>query len=220
MVPGTRSKFGVWRPNVRTWGLSEANVLYWRKYLWHCCFFSAPHAVISRPHVDSATGELFSLSPSLRPCIHELQSCINTAPLPKALSRVCYASITEQYDKTVALWHAITRGSDIVTEQECSLAMSTSPRPSHAIRKDKSVRTAAFQARKYYSESGWDEFKSMAVRIWLLCKELLLRSYRFTNYLNYCSPFPLYETSSMTTSVQSIDWIQYLSPETKVENIS
>jgi len=36
-----------------------------------------------------------------------------------------------------------------VTEQESSLAIYTSPRPSHAIRKDKSVRTAAFQARRH-----------------------------------------------------------------------
>jgi len=35
-----------------------------------------------------------------------------------------------------------------VTEQERSLAISTRSRPSHAIRKDKSVRTAAFQARR------------------------------------------------------------------------
>ena len=43
----------------------------------------------------------------------------------------------------------ITRGSDIATEQERSLATSTRPRHSHAIRKDKLVRTAAFQASRY-----------------------------------------------------------------------
>ena len=43
----------------------------------------------------------------------------------------------------------ITQGSDIAIEQERSLAMSTRPRPSHAIRKDKLVRTAAFQASRY-----------------------------------------------------------------------
>jgi len=47
----------------------------------------------------------------------------------------------------------ITQGSDISTEQECSLAMSTMPRPSHAIRKDKLVRTAAFQASRSWSDS-------------------------------------------------------------------
>jgi len=28
-------KTQVWRPHFRTWGLSEENVLYWRKYLRH-----------------------------------------------------------------------------------------------------------------------------------------------------------------------------------------
>ena len=36
-----------------------------------------------------------------------------------------------------------------MTEQERSLAISTGPRPSRAIGKDKSVRTAAFQAKRY-----------------------------------------------------------------------
>jgi len=49
------------------------------------------------------------------PCIHKLQSCISTAPLPKAISWAYFASTSKHYDKTVVLWHAITRGSDIVT---------------------------------------------------------------------------------------------------------
>ena len=41
-------EFNDWKnsPHVPTWGLSEANVLYWRKSLWHCWDFSAPSAVI------------------------------------------------------------------------------------------------------------------------------------------------------------------------------
>jgi len=137
--------------------------------------FRRPTQWLCAPIGDSGPGNFFRPWPphyAPVPCIHKLQSCINTASLPKALSWACYASTTKHYDKTVVLWHAITRGSDIVTEQERSLAISTSPRPSHAIRKDTSVRTAAFQARRYKSESGWDEFKSMvvAVRIWLLRK--------------------------------------------------
>jgi len=42
-----------------------------------------------------------------------------------------------------------TRRSDIVTEQERSHAIATRPRPSHAIKKDKSVLTVACQARRY-----------------------------------------------------------------------
>jgi len=41
-LDGARGKKQVWRPHVWTWGLSEANLLYWRKYLWHCWDFSAP----------------------------------------------------------------------------------------------------------------------------------------------------------------------------------
>jgi len=112
-LDGARDSKQVWRPDVRTWGISEANVVYWRKYLWHCWAFSAPHAVIRRPHIGSAPGELCSLSPrhyAPAPCIHKLQSCINTAPLPKELSGACYANTTKHYDKTVVLWHAKTRG--------------------------------------------------------------------------------------------------------------
>ena len=34
-----------WRPQVRTWSPSDASVLYWRKYFWHCWSFSAPWAL-------------------------------------------------------------------------------------------------------------------------------------------------------------------------------
>ena len=37
-------------PGVRTWALSEANVVYWKKYLWHCRgFFCAPCSHSERP---------------------------------------------------------------------------------------------------------------------------------------------------------------------------
>jgi len=58
-----------------------SNVLYWRRYLWHCWdFFSSP-AVISRPppwcapRSDSAPGELcLPCPPPLRPCIRYIKS--------------------------------------------------------------------------------------------------------------------------------------------------
>ena len=121
---GTRDKKQVCRPHVRTSGHSEAYVLYWRKYLWHCWAFSAPHAVIRRPHADSARGELCPPCPSHyapAPCIDKLQSCINTASSPKALRRACCASNAKHYDKTLVLWHAKTRGSDIVTDKNARL---------------------------------------------------------------------------------------------------
>jgi len=39
------------------------------------------------------------------PCIHKLQSCINTASSPKAFRRACCASTTKHYDKIAVLWH-------------------------------------------------------------------------------------------------------------------
>ena len=65
MGPGARSKFGA--PHVRTWGVWEANVLYWRKYLWHCWDFSAPPVVIWRPRIDSTSGELWPPFPLVTP---------------------------------------------------------------------------------------------------------------------------------------------------------
>ena len=168
--------------------------------------FGVPRSDSALPWWFGAWGIVPLLPPPLyapAPCIHKLQSCINTAPLPKALSRACYASTTKHYDKTVVLWHDITRGSDIATEQERTLAISTRPRPSHDIRKDNQSVLLHFRQEDQnlasHSESGGDEFKSVAVRIWLLRKQLLLRSYRFTNY---CGPCQVYETSSMATSVQ------------------
>ena len=52
-----------------------------------------------------------------------------------------------------------------MTELAARLPYLIRRRPSHPIRKAKSVRTAAFRARQNYSESGKDKFKSVAVRI-------------------------------------------------------
>jgi len=46
----------VWRPHARTWDLSEANVLFWKKCLWHCDFLASLRR-------DSAPGELYPLAP-------------------------------------------------------------------------------------------------------------------------------------------------------------
>jgi len=66
-LDGARRKKQFWRPHVRTWGLSEVNVLYWRKYLWHCWDFSAPPAVIRRTHNDSSPGSCALLPPRYAP---------------------------------------------------------------------------------------------------------------------------------------------------------
>jgi len=55
-LDGAWGKKQVWRPHVWTWGLSEANVLFWKKCLWHCWDFLVPRS-------DSAPGDLFPLLP-------------------------------------------------------------------------------------------------------------------------------------------------------------
>ena len=50
---------------------SEANVLYWRKYLWYFWNFMALPTVVWRPHRDSAPGEL---CPPCLPLVTSLRS--------------------------------------------------------------------------------------------------------------------------------------------------
>jgi len=82
------------------------------------------------------------------PYNHKLQSCINTVR-PYLMYEVGRSSPAPPRIMT-KLWYCdITQRSDIVTEQELSHAISTRHRTSHAIRKAKSVRTAALQARRH-----------------------------------------------------------------------
>ena len=74
-LDGARGKKQVWRPYVWTWGLSEANALYWRS----CDIvrtFRRP-AVIRRPHSASAPGELCPLTLSLRPWLLRTATRLN-----------------------------------------------------------------------------------------------------------------------------------------------
>jgi len=69
-LDGTRGKKQVWRPYVRTWGLSEANVLHWSS----CDIvrtFRRP-AVIRLLHSDSSPGELCPFPPVVTPLITAL----------------------------------------------------------------------------------------------------------------------------------------------------
>jgi len=63
-LDGARVKKQVWRAHVQTWALSEANLLYWRKYLQQ---YQAPLAVIRRPFVG-AREIVPPCPPSFRPC--------------------------------------------------------------------------------------------------------------------------------------------------------
>ena len=53
-------------PLVRTWSLSEANVLFWKKYSWLCWNFLAPRS-------DSAPRNRAPLAPSLRLWCHAMK---------------------------------------------------------------------------------------------------------------------------------------------------
>ena len=74
-LDGARGKKQVWRPHVRNWDLSEVNVLYWRKYLWHCWDLLAP------PHSPVAMGAFGGLSPP------------NKAPIPPNWNMRHYESV-------------------------------------------------------------------------------------------------------------------------------
>ena len=62
-LDGAWGKKQVWRPHVRTWCLSDANWLYWRKYLWYFVWtFRLP------PMVTRLLGNCASVAPpSFRP---------------------------------------------------------------------------------------------------------------------------------------------------------
>ena len=60
-LDGARGKKQVWRPYVRTWGLSEANVVHWSS----CDIVRT----FRHPHSDSAPGELCPLPPVITPLI-------------------------------------------------------------------------------------------------------------------------------------------------------
>jgi len=58
---------------LRCYSLMEANLLHWRKYLWHCWKFLAPPAVIRPPHSDfGARG----IAPSLHPLVTPLNGVL------------------------------------------------------------------------------------------------------------------------------------------------
>ena len=61
---GARGKKQVCRPCIRNWGLSEAYVLNWRKYLRHCWDFLAPPQPLGAPIVTWRRGIAPLLLPS------------------------------------------------------------------------------------------------------------------------------------------------------------
>jgi len=69
------------RPHIRTWGLSEANVLYWRKTCDIVGPFQRPTQWFRAPMAIRRLGNRSPFPPNYvsAPWIHKLHSCINTA---------------------------------------------------------------------------------------------------------------------------------------------
>ena len=65
-LDGARRKKQVWRPHVPIWILTEAKLLYCRKYLWYCWDFRCPPQwfstpeVIWRPEIVLAPGDCYA----------------------------------------------------------------------------------------------------------------------------------------------------------------
>ena len=57
----------VWRPHVRALGLSEANILHWRKCLWHCWDFPTPLQSFGATIVIQHPGNCAPLAPRYAP---------------------------------------------------------------------------------------------------------------------------------------------------------
>jgi len=150
MAPGTISKFGppMFEPE------------YFPKQM--CCIeestgdilgpFRRPTQWVGAPMVIGGPGNCAPLAPPHYALTQAFINC-KAASTPHPYLRHDVGRVTPAplsiMTKLVVLWHAIARRSDIVTEQERSLVISTRPRPSYVIRKDKSICTAAFQARRY-----------------------------------------------------------------------
>ena len=94
-LDGTRDKKQVWRPHVRTWGLSEANVLYWRQYFWNCCDFLVPHS-------DSGPRKLCPLFPLVA---HLLQTKkVKRVPLRLTVQSVKILLAISEIQNVLILW--------------------------------------------------------------------------------------------------------------------
>ena len=77
-LDGAWDKKQVRRPCVRTWGLSEGNLLYWRKYLWHCWgFLVAPADVWRPPAVIRPSANCAPLPPHHYTPAYNIEFCTN-----------------------------------------------------------------------------------------------------------------------------------------------
>ena len=130
-LDGARGKKQVWHPHVRTWGLSKANLLYWRKYLRHCWDFLAPVAVIpcplqwfGAPIVIRCPGycALFE-PPSLRPWQHDNFSW--TRFLFEFICLRCFFITVNPFKNVQALFKTHVVPNDALFKNTCRFYWST-----------------------------------------------------------------------------------------------
>ena len=62
-LDGARGKKQLWHPNIRTWGISEGNLLYWRKYLWMLGRFATSGRHLATPAGIQRPGNCAPLTP-------------------------------------------------------------------------------------------------------------------------------------------------------------
>ena len=115
-LDGARGKMQVRRPHFWTWGIPEANVLYWKMCVWHCCFLGA-HSIIRRPQSDSAPRVIAPPFPVITPLLIEplcsvwkatdvyvsktlaamWQKCIERARLAQRIMTYCNYAIVQLF---------------------------------------------------------------------------------------------------------------------------
>ena len=100
-LDGAWGKKQVWCPHVRTWGLSEANVLFWKKCFWHLCDFLAP-TVIRPPQWFGPRG----IGPSCTPrdtsgvIQQKSEKCPKINKLPTLWTSIPWASAIFEHNAT------------------------------------------------------------------------------------------------------------------------
>ena len=115
----------VWRPYVPTWGLSEASVLHWRKYLWHCWDFSRTPQSFGPPIVIPSPGNCSPLPPSLRP---RLRFLINPTAVDFCSAVWHWQLLSKQVWSLFIDWHCcgctVKHIFKLITSSSCSSSCS------------------------------------------------------------------------------------------------
>jgi len=136
-LDGAQGEKQLWRSHVRTWGLSEANVLYWRACDIVGTFWGAP-PVIRRPHSDSAPGALCPpCPPSLRPCpdlLFRWLGCLGSIMQNRVKSAFWSAKFISNFNvfnnnRKIALYYNVcmrTSGEKVSISYETECAQSVS----------------------------------------------------------------------------------------------